>query len=114
MRKMVLAALAALILLGGPARADDARGNVLIKFADVLAIAGRCDRLTPNMKVLKLLALGYDIDVSDGSADHQILQAMVQGKRVDIAGNSDDEVCAIGVMLYGQNGMNMENLLVSK
>lgn len=94
--------------------ADDGRSNVLIKFADVLAIAGRCDRMTLNMASLKLLAVAYRIDVREGSADHQVLASMVAGKRLDLQASTDDEVCGIGAMLYGRNGLNMKDLLLEK
>lgn len=110
MKKLALMAM----LLATPALADDGRQNVMIKFADVLAIAGRCQTVKLNMDMLKILAIGYGIDVREGTPDAQVLEAMVLGKRTQIAGLTDDEVCAMGALGYGKHGMNMENLLLKK
>lgn len=110
MKRWMVAVLVALASFG-VAKADDGRTNALIKFADVLAIKGRCPKLELNMEKLKVLAVVFGIDVRRGTPDAQVLESMVKGKRLELESMTDDEVCAAGAFLYGPNGVNMEGLL---
>lgn len=101
--------LAAGLGFAGSASAD-ARENVMIKLADVFAIQRMCPNLKVNTSTFMMLAMGYKIDISEGTPDYTKLMAMSLDRFKSLQDMSDG-ACAAGVFLYGPNGQNMKDLI---
>ncbi len=112
MKRIVVAALAALATVCGAKAAD--RDVALLKFAEVYATAHLCKSLKPDYVMMAVAAKLFDVDIGKGTPDFQVLLALTQDKIAKLSENSEASVCAAGLYLYGPDGESVPGLLVKK
>ena len=116
-------ALVAVVLPWGlvtPALAVDsaeARANLLHHIAQVNAVVEHCGELKINSPLVAVAMTMFGIkaaDISPGGRYYDELLADTQQQLKGVRGLDEAAVCAIGRLLYGPDGQNVNDLVVPK
>lgn len=117
--KRLLVTLALFAATAGHALAQtrEEQDNVINHIAEVMAIEKLCPKLERNTFILSMAATMYGLtakDIGPGGRYHKKLVGLIQDKQLALSAHEEDIVCMTGIMLYGENGTNVEGLLVGR
>ncbi|MDO9416970.1 hypothetical protein [Pararhizobium sp.] len=90
---------------------DDKRTNAMQHITKAMAIAELCPRAEVNHTMVGIVFLRRNIDATRDEAE---LLAMAREHMKPLEGKSADEVCTIGLELYGREGSKVPKLLIEK
>lgn len=115
-RKWVLAVLIEILLGASIARADVA-DNIVTKYAEAFAAAAACSELKVDtaQMALYVIALGLDpADFHEGGPLFDRIAAEMRTQQIALFGTSEEIICAVGRMYYGEDGISAPGLLVEE
>lgn len=96
------------IVLGAGSTMAGPKENALHHFAQAIAAAKLCPRLSVNEKMIAAAAVFHDIDMK---ASEPALQEDIRSQMQEFSGKDPELACIAGLMLYGPTGTNVPGLL---
>lgn len=111
LRTLSVAAVIAATVLATPSAVANPRENAMNHIATAMAIGSLCSELDINPTLIAMVARGYGVDLTHGGADVAEVTSRAQEQVLTFQDDPESEVCIVGVVTYGPEGLTVPGLL---